>query len=1257
MKSTIHIVRAGLLLALAALPLYAIDGVTVWEKTFHREVQGAGNQWPMTARELADGTTLTVTSDNSGVTALNYDHAGQLLASSSFYPVYGATIAAIDPFGGVFVVAEATAGYLYETDLWVMKYDGLTGRALWPAAVVFGAGNQQDDEIMNLFVDPAGDVVLQVTDILGNATSLLKYGGVSGNLSWGPVKVLMYQSNIPLAALDGDGNVYLTGRALDFFVTKFAAATGEIVWSLKDPEEGMRPVAIGLDASGNVLVAGQLYPDSFEACKYAGATGQRIWGPARYTADSETVSLSAAAIGSDGSVVMFGSETNIVQSVSELLVKLRGADGGQAWAVSSVTDPTENFQQARLTLAGDGDPILDVPFNSGQSFQDVKSRRFVGSTGSIVWGPQSLAHADFVRSFVGSNGRVFATASVFNGTNLDLVLLERNGSTGAPAWGPITFDGAAAGYTHFWDLTASPDGNVVVTGSANAASGGAWATLKYEKATGNILWGPEFFPSGGPGASPFQVLADASGDVLVAGRGNGGMQVVKYSGSTGAQLWVSTAISGSEYGLALDASGNAFITGWSGTGGGDDIYTTKISGADGSVLWGPAIFDSGAGDFPDRIATGPSGDVFVIGHSDSDGYPNLVLKYSGVDGSLLWGPIIHAGGQPSGIAVDAAGDLFEETSEGITTTKYDGATGELLWGPLTVGGPGSGYGAWVAVDTSGNVFATGSLYGGPATRFDYATIKYRGSDGAVLWGPVTYDGGEGNDGPYAVAVDGDGNPAVAGTAGAGSNERRTATLSYDGATGALRWGPIGQNIARQTVNGLAASGSTIYVGATRGDVGFIVTALDETLGIATIQDGIPAAACGHALDLPIVASNGTPPYAWSIASGALPPDVTLGSSGHLAGAPSQEGSFSFRVRVQDAAMASASRDFTMVVGPGSDLVPITASTDEACQITLSVSGSFAGYSWLPGGETTPTITVDPTETTTYGVVLDDGSACRSRGAVTIAPQDLACLSPAVLSISPSAGPGPGTPIVVAGSKFQTGASVSVAGLPATGVVFESASAIDAVTPSLAPGTVGDVLVVNTDGRYGLLLRGFAADFLDVPSSNPFYADIMRVLRAGITAGCGGGGSVYCPGGAVSRAQMAVFLLKAEHGFFHVPPPCAGVFADVACPGAFAVDWIEQLAAEGITGGCGNGNYCPDAVVNRAQMSAFLLKSEHGSSYVPPPCAGIFGDVPCGAPFADWIEQLFHEGITGGCGGGNYCPSSPNTRGQMAVFLSKTFALP
>ena len=110
-----------------------------------------------------------------------------------------------------------------------------------------------------------------------------------------------------------------------------------------------------------------------------------------------------------------------------------------------------------------------------------------------------------------------------------------------------------------------------------------------------------------------------------------------------------------------------------------------------------------------------------------------------------------------------------------------------------------------------------------------------------------------------------------------------------------------------------------------------------------------------------------------------------------------------------------------------------------------------------------------------------------------------------------------------------------------------------------------------------------------------------------------------------------------------------------CPSTFA-DWIEALATEGITGGCGGGNYCPQNPVRRDQMAVFLLKAAHGSGYVPPACTGVFPDVPCPGQFADWIEQLTEEQITGGCGGGNYCPGNPNTRGQMAVFIVKTFEL-
>ena len=109
-------------------------------------------------------------------------------------------------------------------------------------------------------------------------------------------------------------------------------------------------------------------------------------------------------------------------------------------------------------------------------------------------------------------------------------------------------------------------------------------------------------------------------------------------------------------------------------------------------------------------------------------------------------------------------------------------------------------------------------------------------------------------------------------------------------------------------------------------------------------------------------------------------------------------------------------------------------------------------------------------------------------------------------------------------------------------------------------------------------------------------------------------------------------------------------------GSFAADWIETLANNGITGGCGGNNYCPNNPVTRAQMAVFLLKASQGSTYVPPTATGIFSDVPVGSFAANWIEDLYTRNITGGCLTNplRYCPSSTVTRAQMAAFLVKMF---
>lgn len=215
-----------------------------------------------------------------------------------------------------------------------------------------------------------------------------------------------------------------------------------------------------------------------------------------------------------------------------------------------------------------------------------------------------------------------------------------------------------------------------------------------------------------------------------------------------------------------------------------------------------------------------------------------------------------------------------------------------------------------------------------------------------------------------------------------------------------------------------------------------------------------------------------------------------------------------------------------------------------------------------------------------------------------------------------------------------------------------------VFTSGAPGVTMQLSV--TDAIAGCASRPAAAtiqvDFLDVAPSHPFHDAIVRVARNGISLGCGGGS--YCPSDPISRAAMAFFLLRAIHGGSYKPPEATGgVFADVSASD-FGAGWIEQIAAEGITSGCGGGDYCPNQPVTRAGMAVFLLRGTHGAAYRPPAqSGGVFGDVPLGAFLGSWIEELAAEGVTGGCGGGNFCPDGAVSRGEMAAFLNRAFSLP
>ena len=101
-----------------------------------------------------------------------------------------------------------------------------------------------------------------------------------------------------------------------------------------------------------------------------------------------------------------------------------------------------------------------------------------------------------------------------------------------------------------------------------------------------------------------------------------------------------------------------------------------------------------------------------------------------------------------------------------------------------------------------------------------------------------------------------------------------------------------------------------------------------------------------------------------------------------------------------------------------------------------------------------------------------------------------------------------------------------------------------------------------------------------------------------------------------------------------------------------LDHIHWLFYQGITGGCGGGRFCPRDTVTRGEMAAFVARAMH----LPASPTDYFRD-DNGTTHEANINRLAFAGIVGGCGGGNYCPNQTMTRAQMAAILARALSLP
>ncbi|MCY4368250.1 MAG: fibronectin type III domain-containing protein [bacterium] len=237
-----------------------------------------------------------------------------------------------------------------------------------------------------------------------------------------------------------------------------------------------------------------------------------------------------------------------------------------------------------------------------------------------------------------------------------------------------------------------------------------------------------------------------------------------------------------------------------------------------------------------------------------------------------------------------------------------------------------------------------------------------------------------------------------------------------------------------------------------------------------------------------------------------------------------------------------------------------------------------------------------------------------------------------------------------------------------------------IQPVPAAENSGRPVIELTDHVYGpgegLTVEGFRVEVTErvegrfrVWVGNPYrgtFADdernvhersIDKLADLGISAGCDPELKLYCPDEPITRAQMAVFLIRAM-GESAGRRSGSSRFSDVASD-AWYRPYVERLAELEITVGFGDGTFRPDDPVTRAQMAVFLTRAFSGLTPVENP-SGVFDDVASDASYASAVEGVLAARVTAGCGktpGRNYCPGRPVRRDQIASFLVRALQQP
>lgn len=382
------------------------------------------------------------------------------------------------------------------------------------------------------------------------------------------------------------------------------------------------------------------------------------------------------------------------------------------------------------------------------------------------------------------------------------------------------------------DIVVDGNDDLVITGSVYDPVWTDVFTIKLSGTDGSVIW--EMIYQGRSGDfldDPAAIAVDAANNVVVTGAserssGNEDYFTVKYAAATGAQLWVrryNGSINDRDFSrdVKIDQANDVIVTGFSGSLNGNDYYTAKYSGRNGSLLWEKRYDGQGhSQDAAFRLALDPAGNAFVTGFSynssDRNQQDALTVKYAGTDGRQLWvnrfDSSAHGDDGATDIAVDSGGDVvvlgYSQKAIGNTLNqgylaKYSGVTGAPIWQTFASepGGYDSDEAEQLTLDSAGNVVVTGNGYLDGKSVF--CTVKRASATGAVMWEnkytwETTRPRFQVRHRGFAVEVDPSGNVIATGISSNPASSSDHFTINYAAGSGTILWtnrynGPISRS--------------------------------------------------------------------------------------------------------------------------------------------------------------------------------------------------------------------------------------------------------------------------------------------------------------------------------------------------------------------------------------------------------------------------------------------------------------------------------